>query len=81
MQDLFEIPEGAEKWRKDGSLQKLAIVAELPSSEQNEFSKFSTVVIQNSPLGWVPVSSNWKYHSRHAARDKAHRLGYTSRLD
>lgn len=78
---MFELEDDLEKWRKEGSLQKLGIVSPLPEEEQNEFSKFYAIVVQNSPLGWVPVSSKWKYHSRVAAREKIHRLGYTSRLD
>lgn len=81
MQELFNITDEMEQWRKEGSRQKLGIVSTLPDDERNEFSNYFAVIIQDSPLGWVPVSSRWKFGSKMSAREKVHRLGYTCKIE
>lgn len=72
--DLLE-NESVEKWKKENDNTKIAIVDEV--DEPDAFTSFYCQILQNSPIGWIPVSQQWKFGTRVSAREKIHRMGYT----
>ena len=77
MNELENFGDEVEVWHKPKDRVKAAIVCRLPFLESNAFSNFYVQAYQGSPLGWTPISKQYRYSTRQGARDKAHRLGYT----
>ena len=70
----------AELWHRPKDKTKLAVVDSLPSDESDFLAKFYSQFFQKSPLGWAATGKPHRYSTRQAAREKAHRMGYTEKI-